>query len=134
MAGAAQGDCAERDPRGGRLRSRHNLRIGLWGALQSVSPSLGVELRPVDVPDAGEIERALAAFARPKNGGLIATGSAATIVRRDRVISLAARHQLPAVYYDRYFRRAAVDSLKVLDLNRPIREAEVTWTSPNRRC
>ena len=85
------------------MRSRHNFRIGLWGALQSVSPSLGVELRPVNVRDAGEIERALAAFARPKNGGLIATGSAATIVRRDRVISLAARHQLPAVYYDRYF-------------------------------
>ena len=76
MAAAAQRDCAERDPRGGRLRSRHNLRIGLWGALQSVSPSLGVELRPVDVRAAGEIERALAAFARPKNGGLIATGSA----------------------------------------------------------
>ena len=68
-----------------------------------MSPSLGVELRPVNVRDAGEIERALAAFARPKNGGLIATGSAATIVRRDRVISLAARHQLPAVYYNRYF-------------------------------
>jgi len=61
---------------------------------------------PVDVRDAGEIERALAAFARPKNGGLIATGSAATIVHRDRVISLAARHQLPAVYYDRYFATA----------------------------
>jgi hypothetical protein len=50
--------------------------------------------------------RALAAFARAKNGGLIATGSAATIVHRDRVISLAARHQLPAVYYDRYFAAA----------------------------
>ena len=61
-----------------------NLRIGLWGALQSVSPSLGVELRPVDVRDAGEIERALAAFARPKNGGLIAThlaGSTAPAAR-----------------------------------------------------
>jgi putative ABC transport system substrate-binding protein len=77
--------------------------IGLWGAIQSVSPSFGVELRPVDVRDAGEIERALVAFARIKNGGLIATGSAATIAHRDLIISLAARHQLPAVYYDRYF-------------------------------
>jgi putative ABC transport system substrate-binding protein len=75
------------------------------GALESLSPSLGVELRPVDVRDAGEIERALA-FARTKNGGLIATGSAATIVHRDRIIWLAARHQLPAVYYDRYFAAA----------------------------
>jgi len=80
--------------------------IGLWGAMQSVSPSFGVELRPVDVRDAGEIERALAAFARTKNGGLIATGSAATIRHRDLIISLAARHQLPAVYYDRYFAAA----------------------------
>ena len=80
--------------------------IGLWGAIQSVSPSFGVELRPVDVRDAGEIERVLAAFARTKNGGLIATGSAATIVHRDLIISLAARHQLPAVYYDRYFAAA----------------------------
>ena len=74
--------------------------------MQSVSPSFGVELRPVDVRDAGEIERVLAAFARTKNGGLIATGSAATIRHRDLIISLAARHQLPAVYYDRYFAAA----------------------------
>jgi putative ABC transport system substrate-binding protein len=75
-----------------------------YGALSSpCRRPLGLELRPVDVRDAGEIERALAAFARTKNGGLIATGSAATIVHRDRIISLAARHQLPAVYYDRYF-------------------------------
>jgi putative tryptophan/tyrosine transport system substrate-binding protein len=47
---------------------------------------VGVELRPVDVRDAGEIERALAAFARPKNGGPIATGSAATIVHRDHLL------------------------------------------------
>jgi putative ABC transport system substrate-binding protein len=54
--------------------------IGLWGAIQSVSPSFGVELRPVDVGDAGEIERALAAFAGSPNGGLILTGSALAIV------------------------------------------------------
>jgi len=54
--------------------------IGVWGAIQSVSPSFGVELRPVDVSDAGEIERALAAFARGPNGGLIVTGSALAAV------------------------------------------------------
>src|SRR5262245_61165065 len=80
--------------------------IGLWGAIQSVSPSFGVELRPVDVGDAGEIERALAAFAGSPNGGLILTGSALAIVHRDLIIALAARYQLPAVYYERYFAAA----------------------------
>ena len=80
--------------------------IGLWGAIQSVWPSFGVELRPVDVRDAGEIERALATFARSQNGGLIVTGSALTVVHRDLIIALAARHRLPAVYYDRYFAAA----------------------------
>jgi putative ABC transport system substrate-binding protein len=77
--------------------------IGLWGAIQSVSPSFGVELRPVDMRDASEIERALAAFARSPNGGLIVTGSALAVVHRDLIIATAARHRLPAVYYDRYF-------------------------------
>ena len=77
--------------------------IGLWGAIQSVSPSLGVELRPVDVRDATEMERALAAFAGSPNGGLILTGSAWAIIHRDLIIALAARHRLPAVYYERYF-------------------------------
>ena len=80
--------------------------IGLWGAIQSVSPSFGVELRPVDVRDAGEIERALTAFAGSPNGGLIVTGSALAVVHRDLIIALAARHRLPAVYYDRYFAAA----------------------------
>jgi putative ABC transport system substrate-binding protein len=80
--------------------------IGLWGAIQSVSPSFGVELRPVDVGDAGEIERALAAFAGSPNGGLILIGSALAIVHRDLIIALAARYQLPAVYYERYFAAA----------------------------
>jgi len=80
--------------------------IGLWGAIQSVSPSFAVELRPVDVSDAGEIERALAAFAGSPNGGLIPTGSALAIVHRDLIIALAARHRLPAVYYERYFAAA----------------------------
>jgi hypothetical protein len=59
-----------------------------------------VELRPVDVRDAGEIERAVTAFARSPNGGLILTGSGPSNVHRDLIITLAARHRLPAVYFD----------------------------------
>jgi ABC-type uncharacterized transport system substrate-binding protein len=80
--------------------------IGLWGAIQSVTPSFGVELRPIDVRDVGEIERALAAFSRSANGGLILTGSAFAIIHRDLIIALAARHRLPAVYYERFFAAA----------------------------
>jgi putative ABC transport system substrate-binding protein len=80
--------------------------IGHWGAIQSVSPSFEMELRPVDVRDAGEIERALTAFAGSPNGGLIVTGSALALIHRDLIIALAARHRLPAVYYDRYFAAA----------------------------
>ena len=55
----------------------------------------------IDVAD--EIERSIAAFARGPNGGLIMTGSALAVVHRDLIIALAARHRLPAIYYDRYF-------------------------------
>ena len=78
--------------------------IGQFAAIQAVAPSLGVELSPVDVRDAGEIERAITAFARGSNGGLIVTASALAIVHRDLIITLAARHQLPAVYPYRYLR------------------------------
>jgi putative ABC transport system substrate-binding protein len=74
---------------------------GQLGSIQTVAPSFGVELRPVDVRDAGEIERAVTAFARSPNGGLIVTGSGPSIVHRDLIITLAAQHRLPAVYYDR---------------------------------
>jgi putative tryptophan/tyrosine transport system substrate-binding protein len=80
--------------------------IGLWGAILSVSPAFGVELRPVDVRDAGEIERALATFSGTPNGGLILTGGPMAIVHRDLIIALAARHRLPAVYYEPYFAAA----------------------------
>jgi ABC-type uncharacterized transport system substrate-binding protein len=76
--------------------------IGQFGAVQIVAPSLGVELSPVDVRDAGEIERAVTEFARGSNGGLIVTGSAAAIVHRELIATLAARHRLPAVYPGRY--------------------------------
>jgi ABC-type uncharacterized transport system substrate-binding protein len=74
---------------------------GQFGAIQSVAPSFGVELSPINVRDAGEFERAVAAFARSSNGGLIVTGSALATFHRDLIVSLAARHKLPAVYYRR---------------------------------
>jgi ABC-type uncharacterized transport system substrate-binding protein len=77
--------------------------IGQFGAVQIVAPSLGVEVSPVDVRDADEIERTVAAFARGLNGGLIVTGSALGISHRDLIIALAARHRLPAVYPLRYY-------------------------------
>jgi putative ABC transport system substrate-binding protein len=77
--------------------------IGQFAAIQAVAPSLGMELRPVDVRDAGEIERAVTAFARAPNGGLIATASALTMGHSDVIISLANRHRLPAVYWNRRF-------------------------------
>jgi putative ABC transport system substrate-binding protein len=76
---------------------------GQLGAIQGAAPSFGMELRPVDVRDAGEIERAVAAFARASNGGLIVTGSALSVVHRDLIITLAARHRLPAIYSQRVF-------------------------------
>jgi ABC-type uncharacterized transport system substrate-binding protein len=77
--------------------------IGQFGAVQIVAPSLGVELSPVDVRDADEIERAVSAFARGLNGGLIVTGSALAIVHRKLITTLAARHKLPAVYSGRSY-------------------------------
>jgi putative ABC transport system substrate-binding protein len=76
---------------------------GQLGAIQSVAPSFGVELRPVDLRDAGEIERSVTAFARSSNGGMIVTGSALANVHRDLIITLAARHRLPAVYNANFF-------------------------------
>ena len=74
-----------------------------FGAIQAVAPSFGVELRPADTRDASEIERAITAFARDPNGGLIVTGSAAASGHRKLIIALAARYRLPAIYYTSYF-------------------------------
>jgi putative tryptophan/tyrosine transport system substrate-binding protein len=76
--------------------------IGQWGAIQTAAPSFGVELRPVDVRDATEIERAVAAFARSPNGGVIVAASTLAIVHRELITTLAARHKLPAVYSNRF--------------------------------
>jgi putative tryptophan/tyrosine transport system substrate-binding protein len=77
--------------------------IGQFGAIQAVAPSLGVELSPVDVRDAPEIERAVAAFAGIPNGGLVVTASPSSTIHRDLIIALAARHKLPAVYWERFY-------------------------------
>jgi putative tryptophan/tyrosine transport system substrate-binding protein len=75
--------------------------IGEFAAIQSVAPSLGVEVSPVNVRDAGGIERAITAFAGTSNGGLIVTGSGLALTHRDLIVMLAARHKLPAAYWDR---------------------------------
>jgi putative ABC transport system substrate-binding protein len=76
--------------------------IGQFSAIQAVARSLGVEVSPIGVHDLGEIGRAVEAFARLPNGGLIETSSALSTVPRDLIITLAARHKLPAVYTFRY--------------------------------
>ena len=76
--------------------------IGQLAVIQAAAPSFGVEVRPVSVRDADEIERAVTAFARSSNGGLIVTASTLAAVHRKLIIALAARHRLPAVYSVRY--------------------------------
>jgi putative tryptophan/tyrosine transport system substrate-binding protein len=78
---------------------------GQYAIIQAVAQSLGVELRPMDVRDPGEIERAIVAFAQVPNGGLITVGAPSAGAHRNLIITLAARHQLPAVYPIPYFAR-----------------------------
>jgi putative tryptophan/tyrosine transport system substrate-binding protein len=75
---------------------------GLLGAIQAVAPSFGVEVSPIGVRDAPEIERTVTAFARSSNGGLIVFGGPLAQLHRELIITLADRHRLPAVYFDRY--------------------------------
>ena len=74
---------------------------GLFGAIQAMAPSLGVEVSPLNVRDAAEIERAVTAFGRSANSGLIVTAGALVRVQRLLIVGLAARHKLPAVYWER---------------------------------
>jgi putative ABC transport system substrate-binding protein len=75
---------------------------GFFAAIQAAAEAPGVELSPIGVGDAGEIEGGIAAFARSPNGGLIVTGSAQTAVHSNLIVTLAARHKLPAVYFARF--------------------------------
>jgi len=77
--------------------------IGQFAVVQSVAPSIGIELSAINLRDAGEIERAIAKFASSSNGGLIVTTSALWVLHHDLIIALAFRHNLPAVYYRRYY-------------------------------
>ena len=74
-----------------------------FAAIQAVAPSLGIEVNAIGVRDAGEIERSISTFARLPMRGLIVTGSALTAVHHDLIVTLAARHKLPAVYFQRFF-------------------------------
>ena len=77
--------------------------IALFGAIQAVAQSLGVQASPVGVQDAGEIERAITALARSQSAGIIVTPSASASTHRELIVALAARHKMPAIYYRRYF-------------------------------
>ena len=79
---------------------------GQFAVIQSVAPSVGMEVSTINVRAASEIERSVSAFARSANGGLIVTASALSVVHRDLIVTLAARHKLPAVYYRRLYATA----------------------------
>jgi putative tryptophan/tyrosine transport system substrate-binding protein len=83
--------------------SANTAGIGQFAVIQSVAPSVGMDVSPVNAREAAEIERAVAAFARSPNGGLIVTGSPLLVFHRELIITLAARHKLPAVYFQRFF-------------------------------
>jgi putative ABC transport system substrate-binding protein len=80
--------------------------LAQFGIIQAMAPALRVDATPINLRDAAEIERALAAFARTPNGGLILTSSGAAIRHRQTIITLAARHKLPAIYWERFFATA----------------------------
>ena len=73
----------------------------MFGIIQAMAPSLGMEVAPINLRDAGELERSVAAFARAPNGGLIVTPSGPSLLHRDLIVALAARYKLPAVYHER---------------------------------
>jgi len=85
------------------LREPGQAAIGQWAIIQAVAQSLGVELKAIWLPDASEIERTISAFAGSPNGGLVVAVSAAALVHRELIVTLAARHRLPAVYPYRIF-------------------------------
>jgi putative ABC transport system substrate-binding protein len=75
--------------------------VGQFAAIQSVAPSLGVEVSPINISDATEIERGISDFAREANGGLVISASPLAITHRELIATLAARYKLPAVYSNR---------------------------------
>jgi ABC-type uncharacterized transport system substrate-binding protein len=96
-------EVAPETTRVGVLREPGPAAIGQWTMIQAVAQSSGVELKPIELRDANEIERAVTAFARSPNAGLIVVVSAASLTHRELIITLAARHRLPTVYAYRVF-------------------------------
>jgi putative tryptophan/tyrosine transport system substrate-binding protein len=97
-------EIAPRMTRAGVLRDPSNPSgIGLLAAIQGAAPALDVEVSPLGVRDVGEIERVITAFAQRPNGALILVPTALTVINRQLIINLAARHRLPAIYPYRYF-------------------------------
>jgi putative ABC transport system substrate-binding protein len=97
-------EIAPRVTRAGVVRDPASVAdIGMFGAIQSVAPSLGIQLSPINLDDASEIERGISTFAHEPNRGLIVVGGASAFTHREHIIALAARYQLPAVYPDRGF-------------------------------
>ena len=126
------------DPGCARFRARPTLgrrtEIGIaqWTIIQAVASSLGVELSPVNLRDA-EIEHAAIAFARGSNGGLIVVVSAASLIHRELIVTLAARYQLPSVYpyssADAARPRRRGDRIVLLRCMSPVL---MLWTAPPR--
>src|SRR5262249_46341359 len=77
--------------------------IGQFAVIQSVARTVGIDVKPINLRNAAEIESSIAAFARTPNGGLILTASASSAVHRDLIISLAAKYRLPATYQERSY-------------------------------
>ena len=97
-------EIAPRTSRAGVLRDPSNPSgIGLLAAMQGVAPTLGIEVNPIGGRDASEIERTIGVFAQRPNGGLVVVPTLPTVTHRDLIITLAARHRLPAIYPYRYF-------------------------------
>ena len=122
MAGAAQGDRAQRYAGGGPSGPRHILRDRPIRRHPVRGAVIGVEVSAINLHDAGEIERGVTAFARSPNGGLILTASALSTVHRELIIALAARHKLPAVYFRRFFVTAG-GLISYGQMSRPYRRA-----------
>ena len=106
--------------------------IGQFAIIQSVAPSIGVEVSPINARDATEIEGAVMAFARTSNSGLVVTASAPAVVHRELIITLAARYKLPAVYYRRYFVASGGLVSYGPDIPDHFRRAELTLTAYSR--
>src|SRR4249919_3052418 len=100
MVRTAPTDRTEREASGGPLGSRIAAGIGQFAVIQSVAPSLGVEVSPVNLRD---VEQGVTAFARSGGGGLIVTVGGLAVAQRDLIVALAAQHKLPAVYGFRGF-------------------------------